>query len=145
MDRDSFGGSLVFYINEQIPRKVLTLKSIPRYIEIILLDFTAKNWKWLCIWLYKPPSQNEKYFLDHRSKALGQLTCQFEKTSLIGDFKLNFNLTCFQSSNQRCIDLILTNKKEVFKNIDVSKVEIYDLHRNSFKKPSTKNNTLSGL
>ena len=125
-DRDSFGGGLIFYINEQIPSKVLTLESIPRDTEIILLDFTVKNRKWLCIGLYKPPSQNVKYFLDHLSKTLGQLTCQYDKTILIRDFNLtveNNNLknfmntfdleclikkpTCFQFSNARCIDLIL--------------------------------------
>ena len=81
-------------------------------------DFTVKNPKWLCIGLSKPSSQNEKYFLDHLSKTLGQLTCQYDKTILIGDFNLiveNNNLenfintfdleclikkpTCFQSSN----------------------------------------------
>ena len=132
-DRDSFGGDLIFYINEQVPSKVLTLESIPRDIEIILLDFTVKKQKWLCIGLNKPPSQNEKYFLDHLSKALGRLTYQYDKTILIGDFNFTaennnlenfmktFNLeclikkpACFQSSNQRCIDLILTKKERTF-------------------------------
>ena len=103
--------------------------------------------KWFCIGLYKPPSQNEKYFLDHLSKTLGQLTCQYDKTILSGDFNLTvenndlenfmntFDLeclmkkpTCFQSSSPRCIDLILTNKKELFKNNDVFEVGISDHH-----------------
>ena len=62
MDRDSFGGGLIFCINDQIPSKVLTLESIPRDIELILLDFTVKNRKWLCIGLYKPPSQMRNTF-----------------------------------------------------------------------------------
>ena len=37
-------------------------------------------------------------------------------------------LTCFQPSNATCIDLILTNKKEFFKNFDVIKVRISDHH-----------------
>ena len=36
--------------------------------------------------------------------------------------------TCFQSSNPTCIDLILTNKKESFKNTDVTEVGISDHH-----------------
>ena len=103
-----------------------------------------ENQKWLCIGLDKPPSQYEKY---HLSKTLGQLTCQYDKTILIGDFNLtveNNNLenfmrtfdleclikktTCFQSSNPRCIDLILTNKKELFKNNDVFEAGISDHH-----------------
>ena len=39
-------------------------------------------------WLYKPLSQNEKYYLDHLLKTLGQLTFQYDKTILIGDFNL---------------------------------------------------------
>ena len=53
-----------------LSKVLLTLGSSPRGIEIILLDFTVKNRKWLCIGLYKPPSQKEKYFLDHPSKTL---------------------------------------------------------------------------
>ena len=87
-----------------------------------------KNRKWLCITLHKPPFQNNKYFLDHLSKTLGQLAWQYDKTILIGDFDLtveNNNLenfmntfdleclikkpTCFQSLKTHCIDLILTN------------------------------------
>ena len=91
--------------------------------------------------------QNEKYFIDHLSKTLGQLSCQYDKAMLIGDFTFmidnkslenfmtTFDLeclikkpTCFQSSNPTCIDLILTNKKEFFKNTDVIEVGIPNHH-----------------
>ena len=36
--------------------------------------------------------------------------------------------TCFQSSNPTCIDLILTNKKEFFKNTDFIEVGIFGHH-----------------
>ena len=49
--RDSFGGGFIFYINEQLPSKVLTLESIPRDTGITLLDFTVKNRKGLSIGL----------------------------------------------------------------------------------------------
>ena len=97
-DRNSFGGGLIFSINEQTPSKVLTLKSIPRDIEIILLDFRVKHRKWICIGLYKPPSQNEKYFLEHLSKTLGQLNCQYDKTILIGNFNLTVETTISKTS-----------------------------------------------
>ena len=73
------------------------------------------------------------------------MSCQYDKIVLIGDFDLTidnkslenfmptFDLecfikkpTCFQSSNLTCIDLILTNKKELFKNTDVIEVGISD-------------------
>ena len=146
-DRDSFGFGLMFYVNEQIPSKVLFLESTPMDTELILLEFTAKNERWLCVGIYRPPSQNKKYFVDHLSKTLGQLSCQYDTTVLIGDFNLKidnkslencmptFDLeclikkpTCFQSSIPTCIDLILTNKKEFFKNTDVIEVGISDHH-----------------
>ena len=110
-------------------------------------EFTVKNQRWLCVDIYRPPSQNEKYFIDHSSKTLGQLSCQYDKTMLIGDFNLTINSkslknfmntfdleclikkpTCFQSSNPTSIDLILTNKKEFLKNTDVIEVGISDHH-----------------
>ena len=48
-DRDRFGGGLMFYVNEQISSKVLSLESIPVNIELIFLEFTVKNWRWLCV------------------------------------------------------------------------------------------------
>ena len=82
-DRDRFGGGFMFYVNEQISSKVLSLESIPMDIELTLLEFTVKNQRWLCVGVYRPPSPNEKYFIDHWS-TLGHLSCM-----LIGDFNLN--------------------------------------------------------
>ena len=101
----------------------------------------------VCLYIYRPPSQNEKYIIDHLSKPSGQLSCQYDKNMLIGDFNLtinnkslkNFKTTfnqeslinkpiCFQSSNPTWIDLILTKKKEFFKNTDVIEVGISDHH-----------------
>ena len=41
--------------------------------------------------MYRPPSQNKKYFIEHLSKTLGQLSCQYDKTMSIGDFNLTVN------------------------------------------------------
>ena len=82
---DRFRG-LMFYVNEQIPSKVLVLESIPIDIKLLLLEFTVKNRRWLCIGIYRLPSQNEKHFFDNLSKTLGKLTCQYDKTILIDDF-----------------------------------------------------------
>ena len=81
----------MFYANEQIHSKVLSLESILKGIELILLKFTVKHQRWLCVGIYRPPYQNEKYFIDHLSKTLGQLNCQYDKTMLIGDFNLTID------------------------------------------------------
>ena len=93
------------------------------------------------------PFTNEKYFFDNLSLALTKMSCKYGNVMFIGDFNLtveNNNLevfintfdlecfikkpTCFQSTSPSCIDLILTNKKEFFKNSDVSEIGISDHH-----------------
>ena len=58
-DRHRFGGGLIFYVNEQIPIKILSLEAIPMDIELLLLEFTVKNQRCLCVGIYRPPSQNQ--------------------------------------------------------------------------------------
>ena len=76
-----------------------------------------------------------------------KLATKYENVILIGDFNLtteNKNLetfmatfdlkclinepTCFQSANGKCIDLILTNRKNLFKKSNVIEVGISDHH-----------------
>ena len=111
-------------------------------IELILLEFVVKKQRWLCVGIYRPPSQNEKYFIDHLSKTLVQLSCEYDKIMLIGDFKLTidnkslenfmitFDLEClikkatrFQSSNPTYIDLNLTTTNNFLKTLTLLKLE----------------------
>ena len=39
---------------------------------MIMFEFLVKTRKWLCIGLYKSPSQSENYFLDILSKFLSK-------------------------------------------------------------------------
>ena len=48
--------------------------------------------------------------------------------NLFGLERLIKKTTCFQSKNPSCIDLILTNKKDLFKNSNVLEVEISGHH-----------------
>ena len=126
-----------------------------------MIEFSIKTRKWLCIGLYKPPSQNDKYFLDNLPLDLNKLTCQFDNIILMEDFNLtveNKNLevfisffdmkclikkpTCFQSAKPNCIDLILPNKKELFKNSNVLEAGISDHH--SFIVTASKSQLIKG-
>ena len=113
-DRDRFGGGLMFYVNEQIPSKVLSLESIPMDTELILLEFTVKIQRWLCVGIYRPPPQNEKYFIDHLSKTLGQLSCQYDKNMLIGDFNLTINNKSLEKLLQKIRQSSIVFKKPGF-------------------------------
>ena len=63
--RNKHGGGVIFYINGNIPCKAVNLEEVPDDCEIILVESSIKSRKWLCIGLYKPPLQNDKYFLDN--------------------------------------------------------------------------------
>ena len=66
---------------------MVNVEGVPDDCEIILIEFSIKTRKWLCIGLYKPPSQNDKYFPDNLSLIFNKVTCQFD-ILLMGDFSL---------------------------------------------------------
>ena len=134
-DRNCFGGGLMFHVTENIPCRELSPEQNDSNFEIIFLEITLRNNNWLLIGLYKPPGQKEKGFLENLNSILNKYISKYENIILIGDFSSSvenkhladfttlFNLeslikspTCFQSSKPTCIDLILTNKKELFEN-----------------------------
>ena len=142
-DRNNFSGGLLFYVNENIPCRELTTEQIDTNFGIIFLEITLRTRKWLVIGLYKPPNQKEEYFLKNLGVVLNNYLSKYEHIILLGDFNLTtsnkyladfmtlFNLeslintpTCFQSEKPRCIDLILTNKKSLFKNSKTFEVGI---------------------
>ena len=100
-DRNKHGGGVLYYVNENIPCKMVSVEGVPDDCERILIEFSIKIRKWLCIGLYKPPSQNDKYFLDNLSLILNKLTCKFDSIMLMEDFNLtveNKNLEVFMST-----------------------------------------------
>ena len=87
--------------DENIPSKTVNVEGIVKECKIALIDFSIKTRKWLFIGLYKPPSQNENYFLDNLSLIINWLNCQYENFMLIGDFNMtteNENLEVFMNS-----------------------------------------------
>ena len=96
-----------FYINENILFKDLGLEQVPDDWTIVLIEFSIKIRKWLCISLYKRPSQNNNYFLDNLSLILNKLTCKFDNIVLMGDFNLtveNKNIKVFMSTfDLKCV------------------------------------------
>ena len=57
-DRNKHDRGIMFYINENIPCKAVNFKGLPDDCEVNLVELSIKSRKWLCIGLYKPPSQN---------------------------------------------------------------------------------------
>ena len=68
-DRNMNGEGILFYINEDIPFKVIESKQLPGNLEILTLEIILDKVKILLMGLYKPPSFNEKDFLFHLNNA----------------------------------------------------------------------------
>ena len=82
----------MFYINETFTCKAVNVEGLPDDCEVALMPLL-----WLCVGLYKTPSQNEKYFLENLSLTLTKMSCEDENI-LIGDLNLiveNKNLGSF--------------------------------------------------
>ena len=67
----------MLYINENIPCKTVNVEGLLKDYKVTLVELSIKNWKWLCICLYNPHSQNEKYFLKIVSFALTKMSCEY--------------------------------------------------------------------
>ena len=91
-DRKKHGWGIMFYINENISCKPVNVEGLPDDCEVTLVQLSIESREWLCIGLYKPPSQNEKYFLDNLSRALTKMSSEYESVMLIGDFNLTVDL-----------------------------------------------------
>ena len=71
-DRNCFGGGLMFYMNENIPCRELSPEQNDSNFEIVFLEITLRNRKWLLTDLYKPPGQREKGFLENVNSILNK-------------------------------------------------------------------------
>ena len=57
LDRNRFTGGLILYINENIPCKPLQEHVYLPKFEVIAIEFSQNNQKWLLLGLYKTPNQ----------------------------------------------------------------------------------------
>ena len=136
----------MFYVNENLPCKSLTTED-DNLAETIFLEVSVQSSKWLFVGCYKPPSKIEEFFISNLSKTINAFSTKYDNILLMGDFNLTienkhleellnlFNLkslisslTCFQSTNPTCIDLILTNQEDLFSNSNTCEVGISDHH-----------------
>ena len=103
---------------------------IPNDIQVLPIELNLKKTKWLLLPVYKPPCQNDMYFVrkierivDFYSNSIGNVLAfgdfNMEEShpciqSLIQQYSL-YNLirspTCFKRVPGKCIDLMLTNTK----------------------------------
>ena len=87
-DQNRNGGGILFYINEDIPFKVIKSKQLPGNLEILKLEIILDKMKILLMELYKPPSFNEKHFLFDLNNAYNFFCTTFQNITLIGKFTI---------------------------------------------------------
>ena len=135
-DRNPFGDGLILYANEDIPCKPLTDHPVFSDLELMAFELHQSKRKWLLLGIYKPPSQNDIEFLNRISLIIDYYLGTYEHILAIGDLNLsvdNSHLVAFmqaydfsslfkkptwyQSNTPNCIDLILTNRKSLFKSL----------------------------
>ncbi len=102
--------------------------------------------KWLFLGIYRPPSQCEQYFFDQIEQGLDNFNNKYKNIVIMGDFNFeisetvisdfmdHYNLssivknpTCFKSASPRCIDLILTSRKNNFQHTSTIETGLSDL------------------
>ena len=131
-DRNRFGGGLILYINENISCR--PLNDHPTFPNLELIKIHQNKRRWIFIGIYKPPSQSDNELTNRLSLIIAYYSPKYENLILIGDFNLStgnqhldaliqaYNLnnlinkpTWFQCNTPTRINLILTNKKNLFK------------------------------
>ena len=104
VDRNSHGGSILSYVWEDIPSKLLLAEE--NHIEGFFVEINLRNKKkWLLSCSYNPKKSSLSNHIAELSKSLDLFTSKYERLLLLGDFNAgmedssikifcsNFNLT----------------------------------------------------
>ena len=122
---------------------------------MVPFEINLRKEKWLLISIFRPTSQNREFLLNSLANIIDHFTKRFDNYIIIGDFNLepsNTTLkyfldsnglhylikghTCFQGKGS-LIDLILTNRKFSFKNIQSFETGLSDHHHMLYTKLKT--------
>ena len=139
---------MILYVNENIPSKPLTDYPVFSDLELMAFELHQSKRKWVILGIYKPPSQNDSEFLNRISLIMDYYLRRYENILAIGDFNLSVEKshladftqvydfssllkkpTCYQSNTPSCIDLILTNRKSLFKLSNTFETGLSDHHK----------------
>ena len=140
LDVSSSSGGLLVYVTDRIVSRELVGAPNQGDIQVIPIELNLRKEKWLLIPTYRPPCQNQKYFvenveiiIDFHTKSSGKLLILDDLNievhepilkTFIQERKL-YNLikspTCFKSTHGRYIDLLLTNSKHSFQKVTLSR------------------------
>ena len=110
--------------------------------EIISIDFSILNTKWLFLGIYNPPSQNETLFVEQIKLALNTYCTSYEHFLLLGDFNMATensklqNAFCLENliKEPNCFQSIVpttfvTNQKSLFMKSSAYESGLSDCHK----------------
>ena len=125
-------GGLLVYIKSHLPSRLLSIHNTANVIQVIPFELNLRKEKWMFMCIYRPPKQNNQYFLENLSSIADHYSSIYDNYIFLGDFNMepncsaltsfmqSFNLfnliktnTCFKGIGS-CIDLIVTNRNFVF-------------------------------
>lgn len=145
LDISANRGGLLTFVKSDIPSRRLEQFILNPNIQVTIVELRLRKQKWLVCSIYRPPSQNCKYFLSQLSEALdfynydnilinGDFNLDPADTDL-GEFLLTHSLynhmkekTCWKSSSGSCIDLILSNRKHSLMHTGAAVTGLSDYH-----------------
>ena len=146
MDISSRRGGLLVHIKSSLPFEMLTKFKLPSNIQIIPFELNLKKEKWLFVRIYKPPLQNNQYFVSILSDLLDFYSTEYDNKVVLGDLNLELSspsmLSFMDSQNfvnlikskiyfkgtGSCIGLILRKRKYSFKNTSSYETGLSDHH-----------------
>ena len=70
LDRNLNGGSVMIFVKEDIPRKVLTKRNFPSDVEDLFVQLNFRKPEWLLFRTHHPPAQNDQYIFNCIDKTL---------------------------------------------------------------------------
>ena len=77
----------MFYVNENLLCKSLTTE-LDNLTDTIFLEVNVQSSKWQFVGCYKPPSQNEEFFISNLSKTINVYSTKYDNILLMGDLNL---------------------------------------------------------
>ena len=102
LDLSEKSGGILVYINSSIPSIQLYCGNLNLPIQTVPFEINLRNYKWLVISVYRPPSQIREYFLNELNKMIDYFSVSYDNHVIKGDFNLESStglLKHFMTSN----------------------------------------------
>ena len=152
-DRNSRGGGKMVFVKQGLIAK--RLKNLEtKQSETICLELKISKKNWCIIFAYRPPKSNKKHFFDEMTQLLSKAVNSYDNIVVAGDLNIDTSInskdssnhlddlndifsltnlvnftTCFKSTNETSIDLLLTNRPKSFQKTSGYITGLSDCHK----------------